>query len=571
MDGRKQLNWKAAALPLAAFTGMLAVGINYFVGGGGQEAAPPPGAASAFKFDSGPQYAPGSAAARGQAPSQGSSIDMFREVNKNYAADTAAAAKPARQTVAKPKNKRELEEFMKQVRSDINFDPAAMAAAEAGQDQGGGGRSITNPILKSGGEEPQQAAAVYSRQGAKAAPGRGSSSLASRKSSFSAGRLSGSGLSSGGSSGSRLQRGIGGGSGDAATGQNTDGDYNMASGGGRNLEAGAYGSHGGGGGASSASDPGGPSGGPSASGPSSMSAPKEEKAPPAPVAFVWQRSVDFGTMYMYETGVRQVVVMNIGDAALKLGAISNLDDETPFYLERDKCSKATLQPGKSCTFRIRFSPKAVREYLTGFEIPSNDDGSLAYQSYIEVKGNSKYSYSTWWWHHYWSGTAGYNNRLNFGMVPEGFSMDQVLRITNNSGDSWDEIKLDKTRLPSDFKLSADGCTGQSLGPRQSCQVTVTFTPTAAGNKRFSSGYYGQYHSVNMQTGAKLYHSRPHFPPLVMEGPVEASPSGKLRVVANYNAYLKTGHTVLEVPVEAKSSAPFPVKGLVRVQHYYYFK
>lgn len=570
MDSRKQLNWKAAALPLAAFTAMMAVGINYFVGSSGREAAVEPGSSSDFKFDTGPRYAPGSAAARGQAAPQGSSIDMFREVNKNYAAETAEA-KPAAKAAARPKNKKELQEFMRQVRSEISFDPAAMAAAEAQGAQGPGGRNISNPILKRGAQQQEQeAAAVYSRPGAKAAAGRGASSLAAGKSSFSTGRLSGSGLSSGGGSGMRNQRGISGGSGDAATGQSTESGYNMSSGGGRSLEAGSYGSHGGG--MSSAPDPGGPAGG-AQSGPSSMAgAPQQEqKAPPAPVAFVWQRSVDFGTMYMYETAVRQVIVMNIGNAPMKLGKIDNLDDETPFNLEKDKCSGATVQPGKSCTFRIRFSPKAVKEYLTGFEIPSDDRGGMDYQSYIEVKGVSKYSYSTWWWHHNWSGAAGYNNRLNFGMVPEGFTMDQVLRITNNSANNWDELKLDKSKLPSDFKLSGDGCTGQTLGPRQSCAVTVTFAPTAAGNRKFSSGYYGQYHSVNMQTGAKLYHSRPSFPPLVMEKPVEASPSGKLRVIADYVDHLKTGQTVLEIPVEAQSSAPFPVKGLVRVQHYFYFQ
>jgi hypothetical protein len=497
---------------------------------------------------------------------------MFREVNKNYSSDTAAPARPAARAAAKPKNKKELEEFMRQVRGDINFDPAAMAAAAAQGEGGPAGRNITNPVLRrDGGRQEAQASSVLARKTGGGAPARQASSLGSKKSAFSTGRLSGSSISRGGS-GFGNTRGIGGGSADAATGQSSETGSAFASpGGGHSLEAGAYGSHGGGG-ASSASQGEG-AGAASADGPKSMGGgeQQEQKLPPAPVAFVWQRTVDFGTMYMYETAVRQVIVMNIGDAALKLGKLSNLDGETPFYLEKDKCSSATLTPGKSCTFRVRFSPKAVREYLTGFEIPSNDNGGMAYQSYIEVKGNSKYSYSTWWWNRYWSGSAGYNNRLNFGMVPEGFAMDQVLRITNNSGENWEDIKLDKSKLPSDFKLSGDGCTGSSVGPRQSCAVTITFTPSAAGNKKFSKGYYGQYNSVNMNTGAKLYHSRPHFPPHVMEGPVEVSPAGSLTVLANYHTYMKTGHAVLEIPVEAKSSAPFPVTGLVRVQHYYYFK
>jgi hypothetical protein len=570
MQDGNSVNWKAAALPLAVLTAALAVGISYFVGGNGGDAAPQAGGSPGFKFDSGPQYAPGSQLMQKQQPRTGSSIDMFREVNKNYSADTAAPEKPAAKSVARPKTKAELREFMSQVRGDINFDPAAMAAAGAQSPGGAAGRNITNPILqRDSGSRQAQGSAVQTRLGGAGAQAKLAPTLASRKSSFSAGRMTGA-PTPGGASGLRNTRGASGGAGDASTGQSTETGFTSVTGGsGRSLEAGAYGSHGGGAAAQSA---GAGAGAASAESPQTMGGgPQEEKAPPAPVAFVWQRSVDFGTMYTYETAARQVIVMNIGDAPLKLGKISNLDDETPFFLEKDKCSSVTLTPGKSCTFRVRFSPKSVREYLTGFEIPSNDSGAMTYQSYIEVKGVSKYSYSTWWWHNYSYGAAGYNNRLNFGMVPEGYAMDQVLRITNNTGDSWDELKLDAAKLPSDFKLSGDGCTGGSLGPQQSCSVTVTFTPTAAGNRKYASSNYGQYHSVNMDTGAKLYHARPHFPPLVLEGPVEASPAGSLKVLANYHTYLHTGQTVLEVPVEAKSSAPFPVTGLVRVQHYYYFK
>ena len=62
MNGGNPIDWKRAALPIAAFTLALAAGINYFVGGRGDGAAPAGNDAS-FKFASGPQYAPGSAAA----------------------------------------------------------------------------------------------------------------------------------------------------------------------------------------------------------------------------------------------------------------------------------------------------------------------------------------------------------------------------------------------------------------------------------------------------------------------------------------------------------------------------
>lgn len=559
MNGGNPVNWKRAAMPIVAFTLALAAGINYFVGGRGDGAAPA-GNDAAFKFASGPQYAPGSAAARGQAASQGSSIDMFREVNKNYASEEPAQEAGIR-PVKKPRSKEELQEFMSQVRNDINFDPAAQAAGL--EEDGAAGMNTPAGRAAVGQGQEQQAAAVTAR--AASISGNRAPRLDSARSGFSAGR---SGALSRSGGGARQARGVGAEYGAShGGGANRDTDYAEASGGGaRSLEAGAYGSHGGG---RSAAQP-------SASGEGANSAggaPKEQKEPPpppAPVAFVWPRSFDFGDMYMYETASRLVIVMNIGNAPLKLGKIENLDPETPFLKEKDKCSSATLAPGKSCTFKVRFSPREKREYLTGFGIPSNDEGAMDYQSYIEVKGNSKYSYSTWWWRRF-NYSAALNNRVNFGMVPAGQTTDEALRVTNNSGGTWENLKLNTSGLPASFKVTADGCTGKDLGPHRSCSVTVAFTPTDAVNRKFTTRYYGQYHAAEFRSGAKQYHPRPSFPPLVLEKPVEADPKGTIRVLANYSRVLKTGHAVLDIPVQGKSCATFPVIGLARLHHYYYFK
>lgn len=492
---------------------------------------------------------------------------MFRSANKGYASqDGGTAGEPA---ARRPRDKKQLQEFLQQARHDINMDPADLAAsAAAGQSGESAGRTISNPAPRGGaaGKEQQAAgAAVYSRQAGGTAARAGS--LNSRRGTFSSGRA-GSSFSGGG--GARLNARQGssfGGDGGGGAGQDTD--YEMSSGG-RNLEAGAYGSHGGGQAPGADFSGAGTGAGGESGGSRGAGGPPQEKKVPEAVGFLWPRTFDFGDMYMYETAARQVILMNIGDAALKVGRIENMDDETPFYLEKDKCGGTTLAPGKSCTFRVRFSPKAVRDYVTGFEVPTNDENALNYQGVIEVKGNSKYSYSTWWWHHHWSGPAGYNNRLYFGMVPEGYTMDEVLRITNNTGSEWENVKLDRTALPSSFKISGDACTGSNLGPHQSCAVTVTFAPAAGDNRRFSSAYYGMYHAVDYRTGGKSYSARPKFPPLVMEKPVEAAPKGTLRVRANFNI-LHTGQVVAEVPIGAASSAPFPVMGLARVQHYYIFK
>lgn len=560
MNGRN-LSWKAALVPAALLTAALAAGIGHFAGGSGDAPASGDGGAD-FKFASGPKYAPGSSPLA-RTEQSGSSIDIFKKVNENYSRDTAdKAAAPVRERRMLSKN--ELQEFMRQQRAQMDIDPEALAAAAAGaqggQPQGG---NIYNPApLGGGGTGGGGASAVRSQQPGQAPRLQTASSGLSRRGAFGAG--SGSSMSRGGS-GARRQRDLDQ-AGEAVTGEAGGASSSGSGGGGRDLSAGSYGSHGGGqAAAQGAQSPQGPSS--TAGGPAEA----KKKRDPMPVAFVWPRSLDFGKMYNYETAARLVIVMNIGDAELRVGKIENMDDETPFYLEKNGCSGAKLAPKKSCTFRVRFSPKTAKEYYTGFSVGSNDSEAMDYQTYIEVKGESKYSYLTWWWRHNWSGDPGYSNRLEFSLVPEGYSMDEVLRVYNNGGQSWHRLKLDLSKLPGSFKIVSDKCSGQDLHPHQSCALTVNFVPDAATNRKFCPGGYGQYHSVNLTSGAKLLHSRPHFPPLVLDRPVEAYPKGEIRVLADYEEYYNHHQLVLTLPVSGKSCAPFPVYGLERVQHYFYFR
>lgn len=585
MQPRNSVNLKTAVLPLAAFTVALTVGIAYFAGDNGNDGDQPAGSATDVSFDSSaPHYAPGSPAEkRMQAGSSGSSIDLFKSVNKDYSSGSGFSSKSEKGSAAgKPRTRAELNEFMKQLRADINMDPAERAAAEAAVQGGGGsgGYSGGAGMLANLGHEQRAGSTSVKTRKSGGGPSRNASSLNSGKSSFSSGGARASFFRSGGSSGKQGSVGASFGNSETGTPNSVTGQT-LVSGGGRSLSAGAYGSHGGRSGASGGladgSAAGGAGGGYGASAETAAmmggGAPQQEKPPPAPIAFVWPRSIDFGTMYMYETAVRQIIVMNIGQLPLKIhGKISNLDDRTPFYVEGDKCSNRTVKPGKSCTFRLRFSPRNKKEYLTGFEIPTNDNRSMVYQSYIEVKGVSKYSHYTWWWNR-WNRTGGSANRLEFGLVPAGWSMGQELKITNSSGRAWYDIKLDKSALPSCFAISSDGCSGKHLGSRQTCSVKVLFRPTDTANRGFSNGHYGQYHAVDFETAKKLYHSRPKFPPYVIEKPVEVTVKGKLKVRAKYNEehYHTNYRDVLSVPVSARSSARFPVKGLVRVQHYFYFE
>ncbi|OGR42154.1 MAG: hypothetical protein A2X35_06735 [Elusimicrobia bacterium GWA2_61_42] len=555
MDGRNPLTWKAAAVPLVVVTAAFSVGISYFVGGSPRET--PVSASSAdVKFSSGPNYAPGTDPMARGASQGGSSIEMFRKANQDYASETAKAA-PRVRSAFKPKNKRELQEFMRQVHHAIKYDSAPEAPG-AGERFSSGNRTIVNPVARPG--QPQAAAGSGQALPRLQSAAGDKQLVAGAAPSFASG-FSGAGAAPavhGGSAArqqqeaNRAAESSASGGGSAARGGGGNG------GGGTGLNSEAYGSH------RAESSP------PAAA--SIKQATTEQKPPPAPVAYVWPRTIDFGNLYTYETAARQIIVMNIGDAPLVLGGIANIDDDTPFYLENNKCASATLAPGKSCTFNLRFSPRAAKEYVTVFEVPSNDEGAFYYQSYMEVKGNSKYSPWTSWWNSHWGGTNyGRGNKIDFGMVPEGYSMSEVLRVTNTGSSDWYAVKLDAAKLPASFRVTGDACTGSNLPAGQSCTLTVTFSPTEAVNKKFSSSYYGQYLALNSDTGAKVYSPRPHFPPLLMDSPVEANPNGELTVLASNDEYYHRQEAVLGVPVTGLSCAPFPAAGLTRLQHYYYFR
>ena len=131
------------------------------------------------------------------------------------------------------------------------------------------------------------------------------------------------------------------------------------------------------------------------------------------------------------------------------------------------------------------------------------------------------------------------------------------------------VTVTTTLVAPTFRPYSAGQVTTDSGP--SCPVPVDFAPVAASNRQSASASDGQYSAVDIKDGAKQYSARPHFPPLVIDSPVEAAPRGELRVLADYDERYNNHQLVLSVPVSARSCAPFPVYGLVRLQHYYYFK
>jgi hypothetical protein len=67
----------------------------------------------------------------------------------------------------------------------------------------------------------------------------------------------------------------------------------------------------------------------------------------------------------------------------------------------------------------------------------------------------------------------------FGPVPLGAHEDLTLTLTNTGGRASSGLTVTAAGSPA-YAVTADGCSGHTLGPGRSCTVTVRFAPTSPG-------------------------------------------------------------------------------------------
>jgi hypothetical protein len=75
----------------------------------------------------------------------------------------------------------------------------------------------------------------------------------------------------------------------------------------------------------------------------------------------------------------------------------------------------------------------------------------------------------------WSPTAG-PPPPTFDFGSQTGVVTQAFKLTNSGGTATSALKITVSPSPP-FAITVDGCTGTSLGPKKSCSVTVSFSPT----------------------------------------------------------------------------------------------
>jgi hypothetical protein len=178
-------------------------------------------------------------------------------------------------------------------------------------------------------------------------------------------------------------------------------------------------------------------------------------------------SIDFGTQKISDPASSQnVTVTNNGSTSVTV-VTSSITAGSSDFSDDGGCDGAVLaNNGDHCTITVTFSPQTA----------GNKSGTLQIQ---DTGVSSPETVSL-------SGTATAPSvqapNLDFGDVLLGKSASKVLTVTNNGSAPLDIASngLTVSAGASNYSLSADHCSGQTLTAGNSCSATVNFHPVLSG-------------------------------------------------------------------------------------------
>jgi len=189
---------------------------------------------------------------------------------------------------------------------------------------------------------------------------------------------------------------------------------------------------------------------------------------PAPLASLNATSLTFGNLPLHgPSAVQTVAVTNVSGNPLTISFSQPAGD-----FRASGCSNTTLSAGQSCTLQLAFTPTAVGTHPAILNIVPAQQVSGNWvpgpRQTVSLTGNGIAA----------SLSA---NSLQFGAVSVGRTVSQAVTATNQSAVP---VTVSSTLLndPSgSFSVVADGCSGRTLGPGQSCAASVAFQALSRGS------------------------------------------------------------------------------------------
>jgi hypothetical protein len=177
------------------------------------------------------------------------------------------------------------------------------------------------------------------------------------------------------------------------------------------------------------------------------------------------RPLNFGNRPVFGSSgpmpVEAITLANPSGVPILVGSLTTSSNFQPV---NPQACETLLNPGQSCTLRIKFAPTAVASYQGVLTIADNSNSS---PQTVGLRGVGV------------PGTLSFTpTSLAFGKVKVGTATTKQLKMTNVTAAVASVISV----VPSSavFTTSNDTCTGQTLTHGQSCTVDVALDPTAPG-------------------------------------------------------------------------------------------
>jgi Cep192 domain 4/Beta-propeller repeat/HYDIN/CFA65/VesB-like, Ig-like domain len=200
----------------------------------------------------------------------------------------------------------------------------------------------------------------------------------------------------------------------------------------------------------------------------------EIKPDNAPGLSIVPQTIDFGNQTQnVRSAVQTIQVTNEGTAPLTITQITFTEtDSTGFtsdFAETDNCVGTVAASGGTCTINVTFTPSSHQVETGTFSIADNAAGS---PHVIKVSGTGVTTATA---------VTVTPSSLTFGNVTVGqTSSAQTVTITNTGTTT---LNISNFSTTGDFsQTNTCSATSNVLNVGQSCNVSVTFTPTASGSR-----------------------------------------------------------------------------------------
>jgi len=182
-------------------------------------------------------------------------------------------------------------------------------------------------------------------------------------------------------------------------------------------------------------------------------------------------SLSFGNLNVGKTsGAKGIQLKNTGNATLTISGIAIIGTNATDFAQTNNCP-GSLAAGAQCNINVTFTPTAFGTRVASLSV--SDDAFNGPQTASLIGSGTSSSSTT---------VTLSPNKLSFGNQPIGSTSAAQSAILQNTGQATliiTSIAIAGTN-PADFAQTNDCGTTVAVGA--SCTFSVTFTPTASGNR-----------------------------------------------------------------------------------------